>query len=257
MKKKASLHNGHWERIRRRVIETPISNLTDTDILEGLLQFIFRRADTNEIAKGMLHKFGNVVTMMDANFDDFADIDGLGETSKNKLLMLFKCIEYLRMEEARLLYSRPNSTANAFDLVKHHFVNLDSEMLMVHYLNNTYNVVHSEVISTSSHGLEVYMDYEQICSKAKLHRASKVIMSHNHPTGDVLPSKADYHCTCKLYAMLRQNNILLLDHIIVSNKGYFSFFNSRILSYIADLYEKVIRYTRDTLQESKLFHIPR
>ena len=257
MKKKASLHNGHWERVRQRIITLPVANLTDADVLEGLLQFVFRRADTNEIARRILEKFGNVTTLLDANYRDLEGIEGLGETSINKLLALFKCMEYLKMEHARQMYSRPTSTANAFDLVKHHFRNLDKEILMAFYINNNYQVLHSEVVARGGKSLEVHMDYEHICNQAKLHRATKVIIAHNHPTGDVGPSEADYLCTCRLYALLRQNDISLIDHIIIGDKTYLSFFSTRMLSYIAEMYEEVVRATQEKIKESKLFYIPR
>ena len=257
MKKNAKLHNGHWERIRHRIITTPTANLTDTDILEGLLQFIYRRADTNEIAKNILYKFGNITTLLDATHDDMQNIYGLGETGIDKLLMLFKCIDYIKMEEARLIYSNPASTANAYDLVKHHFRNLDSEKLMVHYLNNQNQVVFDEVIGTSSEGLSVHIDYDRICCSAKLHRASKIVLTHNHPTGDPTPSEADYYCTCKLYAILRQNNIELLDHLILGGTDYYSFFGSSTLLNIATLYDNIMSKTEETLRNSKVFYIPK
>lgn len=252
MKKNAKLHNGHWERIRHKVITTPTANLTDTDILEGLLQFIYRRADTNEIAKNILHKFGNITTLLDASHKDLKDVYGLGEIGIDKLLMLFKCLDYIKMQEARIIYHNPDTTSNAFELVKHHFKNLSTEKLMVHYLNNQYQVVFDEVIAISDGDLSVKIDYERICSSAKVHRATYVILTHNHPTGNIHPSEADFYCTCKLYTSLKQYNIKLLDHLIVSGDDYYSFYGSTILSRIENLYDNLIEITTSDLLNNML-----
>ena len=97
------------------------------------------------------------------------------------------------------------------------------------YINNNYQVLHSEVVARGGKSLEVHMDYEHICNQAKLHRATKVIIAHNHPTGDVGPSEADYLCTCRLYALLRQNDISLIDHIIIGENDFYSYLQSGLI----------------------------
>ena len=69
----------------------------------------------------------------------------------------------------------------------------------------------------------------EIFQKALLIGAAKIAMSHNHPSGDCTPSQADIQATKRLKEAANLLNIDLLDHIIVSRNGYFSFMESGIL----------------------------
>lgn len=63
--------------------------------------------------------------------------------------------------------------------------------------------------------------------------ANRIVLVHNHPSGDSTPSQADIHFTDKLYNMLNDFNIELLDHIIIGNLEYKSVFE-----YIRELCQK-------------------
>lgn len=58
--------------------------------------------------------------------------------------------------------------------------------------------------------------------------ASKVIVAHNHPSGELTPSRADIRCTNKLYRALQLIDITLVDHVILSDKSHFSFLDNDI-----------------------------
>lgn len=60
-------------------------------------------------------------------------------------------------------------------------------------------------------------------------RAAAIIIAHNHPTGNVTPSKDDVEITRKLKAAGETLGIKVLDHIIFSHKGYYSFLESNEL----------------------------
>ena len=61
------------------------------------------------------------------------------------------------------------------------------------------------------------------------HRAKSVILSHNHPSGSVIPSRADIEVTLKLKKVLDILEIRLLDHIIITRDSYYSFLEEGIL----------------------------
>ena len=69
----------------------------------------------------------------------------------------------------------------------------------------------------------------EVFKNAYLCSASSFICMHNHPSGDVKPSKADLDVTKMLMEIGRIQGIDLLDHIIVSDKNYFSFFENNLM----------------------------
>jgi len=79
----------------------------------------------------------------------------------------------------------------------------------------------------------VNLDIKSIISCVMRTGANRIVLVHNHPSGDSTPSQADIHFTDKLYNMLNDFNIELLDHIIIGNLEYKSVFE-----YIRELCQK-------------------
>lgn len=102
------------------------------------------------------------------------------------------------------------------------------EIFMVLYLNNANKIIHSAVISEG--GLTgTVADPRVILKKAIEHDATRLVLCHNHPSGNTNPSRADQELTQKIKEAARLLDISLLDHIIVSDEGYFSFADSGLL----------------------------
>lgn len=96
------------------------------------------------------------------------------------------------------------------------------EMVVVLYLNQENRVVAHDLIHMGGVNLSV-VDAKLIIQKAILSLATGVIVSHNHPSGSLRPSSADVAITQKLTKAMKLIDISLLDHLIVSNRGYYSF----------------------------------
>lgn len=71
----------------------------------------------------------------------------------------------------------------------------------------------------------------EIFKEAYLQSASGIICMHNHPTGDITPSKEDIYFTKNLVELGKMNDIRILDHIIVSNNDYYSFNDNGIINF--------------------------
>ena len=56
-------------------------------------------------------------------------------------------------------------------------------------------------------------------------QAPKIMLAHNHPSGNSVPSKADINYTKQLYNTAKMFDIELLDHIVIGNKNYTSIFS--------------------------------
>jgi DNA repair protein RadC len=96
------------------------------------------------------------------------------------------------------------------------------EVFAVMFLNQANKVNHFEVISEGGITGTV-ADPRIILKKALEHDAVSVILSHNHPSGSLKPSRADEMLTGKIKEAAKYFDIRVIDHIIVSEDGYFSF----------------------------------
>ncbi len=96
------------------------------------------------------------------------------------------------------------------------------ELFIAIYLNNAQKILHHEIISEGGMTGTV-ADPRIIIKKALAYNAASIILCHNHPSGSLKPSKADESLTKKIKEAALLFDIKVLDHIIVSSEGYFSF----------------------------------
>ena len=96
------------------------------------------------------------------------------------------------------------------------------ELFIAIYLNNAQKILHHEIISEGGMTGTV-ADPRIIIKKALAYNAASIILCHNHPSGSLKPSKVDESLTKKIKEAALLFDIKVLDHIIVSSEGYFSF----------------------------------
>ncbi len=102
------------------------------------------------------------------------------------------------------------------------------EVFAVVFLNRGNKITHLEIVSEGGMTATV-ADPRIILRKALEHEATAIILCHNHPSGNLRPSKADELLTQKIKQAASFLDILIMDHIIVSNEGYFSFADQGML----------------------------
>src|SRR4029077_15954838 len=105
---------------------------------------------------------------------------------------------------------------------------LKTEVFGVVFLNRANKINHFEIISRGGITGTV-ADPRIILKKALEEDAVNIILCHNHPSGNLQPSKADEELTAKIKEAASYFDIKVLDHIIVSDNGYFSFSDEGIL----------------------------
>jgi DNA repair proteins len=99
------------------------------------------------------------------------------------------------------------------------------ESFIVVYLNKANRVLATEVVSTGG-VTGTIADPKIIFKRALELQASHLILSHNHPSGNLRPSEADRKLTDKIKQAARLIDMEVIDHIIVSDQGYYSFADS-------------------------------
>jgi DNA repair protein RadC len=104
----------------------------------------------------------------------------------------------------------------------------NKEVFAVVYLNRANVIKHYEIISEGGITGTV-ADPRIILKKALEQEATSIILSHNHPSGNLKPSRADEDITRKIAAAAKLLDITVMDHIIVSDEGYYSFADEGML----------------------------
>lgn len=232
MKKDPKLHLGHYERIRTRVLQTDIHQMTEELAMEMLLQSPMRRGDTNEIAKRILDKFGSFNKFCRlATYDKLVEIDGIGDAVAEKLLCFCKLFLFSKYHLENKIEEKLVNFPAITQFLHRLYSEVDTEILVLLILNHRRQVLHYSILSRGSIN-NVTFDLDKIAELTRLHKGSMIIISHNHPDGSFYPSIEDIGTTEKVFAFCHKRGIGFLDHIVMNKDGYFSFYCSHLLDSI-------------------------
>jgi DNA repair protein RadC len=120
------------------------------------------------------------------------------------------------------------SSQIAYSILQRRLSDLPHEEFWILILNRANQVVKEEYLSKGGIAGTV-VDVRLICRSALENNASGIVIAHNHPSGQILPSEQDKTITNKLREALKFFDIPLLDHLIIGDKQYYSFSDSGLL----------------------------
>lgn len=215
------MHEGHRQRLTERYLNEGLEGFEEHEILEYLLFYVLPRVDTNPIAHRLIEMFGSLSGVLEARPEDLEQIEGIGPKAA-AYLSAFP--EVFRAYERSKLGKRPciKTIKDACDLAKSLLFGKSFEQFYVIWLDTQNRVIHHERLSEGGISESpVYLN--KIAAAALRHHAVKGLIAHNHPGGNVTPSRADISTTHEIMKALNLLGIDLLDHIIVSEDMAFSF----------------------------------
>ncbi|MEA5256781.1 DNA repair protein RadC [Arcicella aquatica] len=193
------------------LIATGIQNMTAIDIAKVILQSV--NNDLNQLAR--------------LSVKDLAKFKGIGEA---KAITIVSALELGRRKKNTEKTERPRirCSADAYEVLKPHLSDLQHEEFWVILLNRANDVMKCERVSIGGVSGTI-ADPKMIFKVALEHLASGIILSHNHPSGNLSPSQVDKDLTQKLRAGGQHLDIPVLDHLIFTDKKYFSFADEGML----------------------------
>jgi DNA repair protein RadC len=216
------------DRPREKLLGKNPATLSDSELISILIRNGNREKNAIELAKEVLRLGKNNLNELGkVTIQEMMRIKGIG---KVKAITITAALELGRRRQASLTLEKP-LVKSSRDIANHLqvlFQDLPHEVFAVAYLNRGNRVNHFEIISQG--GITgTIADPRIILKKALLEDAVSLILCHNHPSGNLQPSRADQELTQKLKEASNLLDILLFDHIIVSENGYFSFADSGML----------------------------
>lgn len=210
------------DRPREKMIAKGCAALSDSELLAILINSGNVQKSAIDLAKEVL-KLGkdNLNELGKLSIKDFQKIKGIGNA---KAIVITAALELGRRRDNSSVLMKPfirNSNEIACYL-KQNLKDYNYEVFAVIFLNRANKIKHFEIISRGGITGTV-ADPRLILKKAIEEEATSIILSHNHPSGNLKPSQADEDITNKIKQAASYLDIKLLDHIIVSEDGYYSF----------------------------------
>ena len=210
------------ERPREKLIRHGIQTLSNSELLAILINSGNRKSSAIDLAKEVL-KYGNnnLIDLGKIAVKDFQSIPGIGQA---KAITIAAALELGRRRENTPFIEKKvvKSSKELADYLVILLKDYSHEVFAVIFLNRANKIKHFEIISSGGITGTV-ADPRIILKKAVLEGATSIVLAHNHPSGNLKPSKADEEITQKIKQAASYFDIQVLDHIIVSEEGYFSF----------------------------------
>lgn len=204
------------------------SALSDAELIAILIGSGSRNESAVELSKRILISTDNNLNALGKlSLKQLTTFKGIGEA---KAIAIIAALELgrRRRAEASLELQKITSSKAVFEIMQPIVGELSHEEFWVLYLNNSNKVIYKTQISKGGITGTV-VDTRIIYKTALEHNATSIILCHNHPSGVLQASDADKQITRKLKEAGKQLDILVLDHVIVTEKSYFSFADEGIL----------------------------
>ncbi|MDD5018064.1 MAG: DNA repair protein RadC [Eubacteriales bacterium] len=215
------MHEGHRQRLTKRFLNEGLEGFEDHEILEFILFYAIPRVDTNAIAHRLIDTFGSLSGVFEADAKDLEQVTGIG---KNAAAYLSMFPDVFRAYQRSKLGPRPyvKSIKDACEFARSLLFGKAYEQFYVIWLDTQNRVIHHQRLSEGGISESpVYLN--KVAAAALRHHAVKGLIAHNHPGGNVTPSKADIDTTHDILRALNMLGIELVDHIIISEDASFSF----------------------------------
>jgi len=226
--KEKNIHEHHRQRMRDRFLKQGLVGFSHHQALEMLLFYCYPRQDTNAIAHRMINAYGTLHNLLEASPKDIMHRCHCSERVATLVSFVPQFAQmYLRSKwdtTAPILEDVTQASQYALSL----FVGHTRETFYVLCLNAKRKLNHCALISQGTiEETAVYM--REIVDQSITHKATAVILAHNHPGGTPAPSAQDKMSTAKIKDALRPISIKVLDHIIVAGNQYYSFASNGVL----------------------------
>ena len=210
------------ERPRERLLNYGVKFLSNIELLAIVLQSGSKEESALHLgAKVMSLSDQGINALFDITAEELKDIKGIGNAKACQIIAAVEFGKRVASSQSNILgkVSSPQMVADYFE---HELKQLNKEKFIAVFLNTKNMITSYETISIGSLSASIVHPRE-VFNRAIKKSAASIILIHNHPSGNPNPSNEDKLITERLCEVGKIVGISVLDHLIISSGGYFSF----------------------------------
>lgn len=211
------------EKPRERFVKYGRDNISSNELIEIILKSGTRKFGLKEISHNILSSVNNINELKNMEINSLMNISGV---SKIKAIELLAAIELGKRVYEDNCYKELVELTNPSSIISYFhnlFKDKKQEVFYVVYLDNQKKYIDKRLLFKGTVNYSLVHPRE-IFKEAYLLSASYIICIHNHPSGDASPSNNDIEVTKKIKEIGNIHGIGLLDHIIIGDNNYYSFY---------------------------------
>ena len=214
------------ERPRERLKEVGVENLTNVELLSIILKTGTKNRNVKELSIDILKEY-NMSDLKDISINDLTKIKGIGEVKAIELISAIELGKRILLKEPKILEKLDNPK-EIWESSRYLLNNKKQEYFYCLYFDNKQKLINYKLLFIGTVNQSIVHPREVFKEAYRL-SASSIICIHNHPSNDITPSNTDITFTKNLVKIGLIQGIPIIDHIIVGDTNYYSFYENKII----------------------------
>ena len=213
------------ERPREKAIYYGIETLSNQELVAVILRTGNKEMSVLNLAQFLLDEIGGFQELKDIDYQRLIQIK---EIKQAKAIELMACIELAkRMQSKQSIKNRIRQPKDAYAYIKNKLMFEKQEKVILLCLNNHLEIVQDKLLFIGSGDVSL-LETKEVFQYTLRSGCNRIILIHNHPSGNPKPSHEDQEITRKIEMMAKHLDIEFIDHIIVGDHCYYSFKSNQI-----------------------------
>lgn len=215
-----TLHKKHRIRLKEKFSEYGLDGLEDHELVELLLFYALPRQNTNEIAHKLINEYGRLSDILEADVANLVEIKGISEHSALLFKLILACVNKY-MNEQNDIVNAMLTPKNIDKYIKTLFYGHTNEVAYAILMDKDCVVKKVKKLSTGTvNAAPLYP--REVVKLAVNEKYPYMMLAHNHPNGNAMPSENDLKITKTIELALNFVEVRLVDHVIVSGENVIS-----------------------------------
>ncbi len=212
--------NGHRQRMRNNYLKNGTDVMEDYQVLELFLSLVIPQKDVKPIAYELINHFGSIDAVFKASPEKLMQVNGVGECVAVAISLVNDINGRVKKKQNDTI-THLNNSENARKYAQNEIGKSRRERVIAITLNNDMAILGCHTVSSGNIN-SATVEPKKVLEHVLKDDAACVILAHNHPNGEAVPSAADINFTVELLGLLRKIGINLVDHIIVGENDVIS-----------------------------------
>jgi DNA repair protein RadC len=208
------------ERPRERLVQYGAKALADYELLAIILRTGAKGESVLTVARELTTLFTPLSTLLEATVEELIAVKGIGQAKAIELLAALELGR--RIVEPNPLGEKLTSPQSIYRLLYGSYQHLKQEQAICLFLNVQNQVIAKKTLSIGTLEYTVFHPRD-ILKWALKYSAYAIVLAHNHPSGNALPSEMDKNMTHVVYEACETIGIKMIDHIIIGSSQFYSF----------------------------------
>lgn len=213
---------------RERLYMYGSENLSNEELISIILKTGTKKMSVKEVSLKLLETVGDISKFKDVGINTLMKIDGIGKVKAIEIKAALELGRRVYANNDKLDRVALNSAGVIYNYFSELLVNKKQEYFYCVYVDTKGKYIDKKCLFVGTINSSVVHPRE-VFKEAYLLSANGIICVHNHPSGDSTPSKEDKNLTKKIKEISIIHGINFIDHVIIGNGNYFSFYENNML----------------------------